>query len=368
MAGRIEEIKKIVTEQDRSTREKHEELSEIVKRLKKSEVASIPAEDVAAIDVPGRVGAPGGKLNFGNVKLGGTKGLVRSVGNFYKAFEGPLSTLALFFSALPVTKQLRKDLVASGIAFNLESYLVLSTSLSVAAALLVIVFISTLGITAADFTLNASIAALSVSFLLGLTTFIGLGVLSLLYPSIKADSRARVVDKELPFALRQLATQIKAGVSFNRAFASIANADYGLLSREIRKVLDEMEKGVPSATALNNFSSRIKSKGLKRAVVQINRALRSGGSLSEIVSTIADDVAFETGMRVRDFTEKLNLLSVVFIMIAVVAPVVLAILSAVMQLPILGGGFDPLLLTALFALFCFGMLGSLFVIKAIEPS
>lgn len=210
--------------------------------------------------------------------------------------------------------------------------------------------------------------SLAISISMAVLGFAGGLALTLSYPSMKANSKATAIDKELPFALRQLSTQVKAGVSFTRALKSIADTNYGLLTTEVKKTLKEMDGGLSTTTALQNLATRNKSQGLQRAVTQISRALRTGGNLSEIISTIADDVSFETRMKIRDFTELLNLISIVYIMVAVVAPVMIAILAAVTQLPVFGGGFAFILILGVFIGVALVTAALLYVIKKAEPT
>ena len=116
------------------------------------------------------------------------------------------------------------------------------------------------------------------------------------------------------------------------------------------------------------FAERNKSQGLQRAVTQISRALRTGGNLSEIISTIADDVSFETRMKIRDYTELLNLISIGYIMIAVVAPVMITILAAVTQLPVFGGGVAFTLILGVFTGVTLITGALVYVIKKAEPT
>jgi len=184
---------------------------------------------------------------------------------------------------------------------------------------------------------------------------------------MRANSRAYDVERELPFALRQLSTQLRAGVSFHRALASVATADYGLLSEEMKKVLKDLDRGATLEEALTKLSYRIKSTGLRRTVAQIVRVVKLGGSLSEIITEIAEDISFEARMKIRDFTEKLNMINVVYIMIAVVAPVTITILAAIMQLPMFASSFPAYVIPTGFLVVLMGMGLVVYVTKKLEP-
>lgn len=241
-------------------------------------------------------------------------------------------SIAKFFARLPAAGELEQSLKAAGIAANAETFLAHAAVVSTVSFALVVVVLSAL------FGAQDVAATLVAAGVAGVLAFFVAGVATVSYPSLRGAERATQIDRELPFALRHLATQIKAGLSFQKALASVASGEYGALSAELKRTLADMQGGVPTDKALSELAGRTRSKGLKQAVMQVMRALKTGGTLSDIITGIAGDVAFETRMRLRDFTEQLNLISAVFIMVAVVAPVIVTILSAITQLPLLGGG------------------------------
>jgi len=290
------------------------------------------------------------------------------VGRFYAMFEEPLSKIGALFYMFPATKNLKNNLDGANMPFTPEVYLIITivVSLAVAAGVWVVstIAMASLG----TLSITTLFSSISLGFILAAAAFIGTGFVVLWYPSSVASGRANKIDKELPFALRHLATQVKAGVSLNRALASVGAANYGVLTQEINRTLAELEGGESTEGALLKLASRNRSRGLRRAVVQVTRALRTGGNLAEIISSIAEDIAFESRMKIRDFTELLNIISIGYIMMAVVAPVMLTILSAVAQLPVFGGGLAFALVLGAFAgILC--MVGLIiFVIKAMEPT
>jgi len=241
------------------------------------------------------------------------------------------------------------------------AYLALSVSAAFAVSVLFFLLFGVLGALFEDALL------LSLAPVMGIGVFFGGVLLASTIPNGLAASRARKVDRVLPFALRQLATQIKAGVSFHRGLKSVAETDYGVLSEEFHQVLADMANGVSTEDALESLHNRTRSKGLRKALTQIRRAFRSGGSLAQIISDIADDVSFETRMSIRDFTEKLNFINILYIMVGVVAPVGIAILSAIMQIPMFSAGLPPELIYVGFAGVLAGMSVIVYVTKRMEP-
>jgi len=286
------------------------------------------------------------------------------VGKFYESFEAPVSAAALFFARARPVKDLKQSLDAADIGLTAEAYLVVCSVFAIFAA----VFCFLIGaIVSAAFVADPVIAAI-IPLILPIFGFLGGGLLAVAFPSQRASSRAEKINRELPFALRHLATQIKSGVSFHRALKSVASADYGLLSAELEKTLRDMEKGSSTEEALTALAGRTASKGLKKSIVQIIRALRTGGNLSELISGIAEDVSFESKMLVRDFVERLNIVSVVYIMVGVVAPVVITILAAVTQLPMINAGLSFEIVVAIFMADLGAMALVIFAVTKMEPS
>ncbi|OIO27727.1 hypothetical protein AUJ16_02940 [Candidatus Micrarchaeota archaeon CG1_02_60_51] len=360
LARDLRELKKAVVE-----REQEVDLKGIVKRLRRGSderVKHEPSSRVSAIASSLTGESYGESPDFEKTDLSEIKtGPMALPASFYSVFKGPLNALASTLAGIPALQGLRNLLDSAGIMLSIESYLTLVASSAVLAAVACFVLFGALGAAFGDSLL------LLLAPVAGVAAFAMVIVAAMAYPASKADSRARDIDRVLPFALRQLATQIKAGVSFYRALRSVAQSDYGVLSEELNRVLGDMANGLSTEDALSKLLRRTRSKGLRKALTQIVRALKTGGSLSQIITDIADDVSFETRMSIRDFTERLNFINIIYIMVAVVAPVGAAILSAVMQIPLFGGGLPPFFVYGAFGGIIAAMFAILYITKRLEP-
>lgn len=162
-------------------------------------------------------------------------------------------------------------------------------------------------------------------------------LVALSWPSSTASRRGVDIDRNLPFALRHMATEVRAGVGIHKTMASIVSADYGVLSEEFERTLNDIEKGVSTEDALDSMAQRSPSESLSRAMSHVIRALKTGGNLSEIIEVIAKDVSFELRMKMRDFVERLNLVGLFYMMIGIVFPVFVAVLAGIFNaIPTLG--------------------------------
>ena len=68
-------------------------------------------------------------------------------------------------------------------------------------------------------------------------------------------------------------------------------ADYGELSEEFSRTINEIEEGTDTKLALRHMALRTQSKALRNSLIHVIRALRTGGNLSVIMNDIADDVS-----------------------------------------------------------------------------
>ena len=275
-------------------------------------------------------------------------GFVRLAGKIYLRFKGFFDRLAGAFANSDYLKKLDWDLYAAGLPFTGSQYLVLTlvvaTLLSVVAFLVSVPIFLTRG--------NALLAAVGpifVAFIVFSVTY----VLARAHPSTIAANRSRAAERYLPFALRHLAVEIRAGMGLYQAMRAVAAANYGELSEEFKRTLREIDEGKPMEVALSNLAARSKSKGMRRAVASILRAVRIGGNLSNTIMDIAKDVSFEQRQKVAAYSEKLNFFGVLFMFVGVVFPVMLAMLTTIGYAPTSGKllaafRFPPVLLVVAF--------------------
>jgi flagellar protein FlaJ len=344
------------------------DIERIIERLKSKEKPAPKAEfkEIAEMlmeEKPGEIAQKPVKLDFKRVSADASfREQFKGFGTVFALLQKPVSALASALFKLPVARNVHRELDAANISLGVEAYLVVAVLLSILGGIMVTFFVVLLGIALEDYAIAAAAPFLGVFSVL---IFLVVGAS---YPNVRAKERAISIDRELPFALRQLSTQVKAGLSFNRAMTSVAQSDYGELSVEMKKALRDMDSGATTEEALSKVMYRSKSRGFKRALIQIIRSLRTGGRLSEIIASIADDVSFETRMGIRDFTEVLNIISVVYIMIAVVAPVTLTVLTAVIQLPLIAANIPQAFIVLAFMGIILGIGAIIFVTIRLEPT
>ena len=144
----------------------------------------------------------------------------------------------------------------------------------------------------------------------------------LTYPKIKEQRSYSDLNQELPYALRHMGIELKSGKGLHDALITIKDADYGSLSKELNRVLEEVKFGKSTEDSLLEMTHRVNSEGLTRATYQIISTLRVGGNLANSLEIIAQDISFDMQIRLKEYSQKLNSFILIYTFIAILAPVI----------------------------------------------
>ena len=118
-------------------------------------------------------------------------------------------------------------------------------------------------------TLIAALISYFISLELGLAIFFSFLLISFAifyFPKMKKQNDYASFSKELPYALRQLATELRSGKSLFDSMNSIVDSDYGVLSMEFSRVLEEIKYGESTENAFVNLDDRVDSQALSRVI------------------------------------------------------------------------------------------------------
>jgi tight adherence protein B len=147
----------------------------------------------------------------------------------------------------------------------------------------IFILASVLG-TVAFLFVGGSILAKAFSALLG----IGFGVaIPLIYLRSQQGKRLTKFSGQLPDMLNLMVNGLRAGYSTMQAMEAISKEMPGPISDEFRRVVQEMQLGIPMDKALDNLIRRIPSEDLDFVITAINVQREVGGPLAEILDTIA---------------------------------------------------------------------------------
>jgi tight adherence protein B len=119
-------------------------------------------------------------------------------------------------------------------------------------------------------------------------------VVGFIAPSIylKRQQQQRLVkfDNQLADMLNLMVNGLRAGYSIMQAMEAVSKELPPPISDEFRRVVQEMQLGIPMEVALENITHRIPSKDLDLLVTAINVQREVGGNLAEILDTISHTI------------------------------------------------------------------------------
>ncbi|MBI4043987.1 MAG: type II secretion system F family protein [Candidatus Diapherotrites archaeon] len=168
----------------------------------------------------------------------------------------------------------------------------------------------------------------------GLLVFAQLAV----YPRILIKKRVRELDRNLVFALRTILVQLRSGVSLFDSLKVVADGNFGLLSRQFKRAVDEIGTGVIEQHALEKLAENNPSLFFRRTIWQIVNGMRAGADVSVVLSESVDALTREQGIQIRKYESDMRLLSLVYMMLGVIIPALgitfLIVLSSFPQIQI----------------------------------
>ncbi len=116
-----------------------------------------------------------------------------------------------------------------------------------------------------------------------------------MYVKSQQKKRLQKFNDQLSDMLNLMVNGLRAGYSTMQAMEAISKELPAPICDEFRRVIQEMQIGIPMETALDNLLRRIPSEDLDFVITAINVQREVGGNLSEIL----DNISFTIRERVR---------------------------------------------------------------------
>src|SRR3989344_4622439 len=104
------------------------------------------------------------------------------------------------------------------------------------------------------------------------------------------DTKARLIEESLPDALQLMASNLRSGMTPEKALLLSSRPEFGPLKDEIDIVGRKVALGKNVGLALMEMARRVRSKRLARSVELLNAGLDSGGSLAILLESTSHDL------------------------------------------------------------------------------
>ncbi len=146
-----------------------------------------------------------------------------------------------------------------------------------------------------------------------------------------AESRRKRMELVLPDILLLIASNMKSGLTIDKAILFASRPEFGELSREFKNVAFEIYGGEEISVAFTKLTKRIKSVILERTVKLLLEGLRAGGAVASLLEETANDIR-NTEVLQREIRSSV-MMYVMFIFIAgvVAAPFLFAVSNVLVE-------------------------------------
>ncbi len=110
-------------------------------------------------------------------------------------------------------------------------------------------------------------------------------------------SKGGFAEKVLPDALQLIASNIKSGLTTERALIVSARPEFGPLSDELRDASRKMLAGARMEDVLLDIPKRLKSKTIERTMWLLSNGIKSGGQIANLLLQLGDDLRDEQALK-----------------------------------------------------------------------
>jgi len=90
---------------------------------------------------------------------------------------------------------------------------------------------------------------------------------------------------------RNLVESVKTGTPISKSIINMKKKSFGVLSRHIAKLANQISLGIPLGTALQTFANDVNNPTVSRTIALIGQAERAGGNIGAILEEVAKAVS-----------------------------------------------------------------------------
>lgn len=140
------------------------------------------------------------------------------------------------------------------------------------------VFLITLGIVTFDIGVLANGIILSV-FIIAIPIF---------FFSYEKQRTLKEYEERLPSFLRDVTESLRAGMPLHQAIIESGKLDYGRLTKEVKKMVNQISWGIPVDKVIDQFTERVKgSSRLFTSLKTVREAYKTGGDMTSTIESVA---------------------------------------------------------------------------------
>ncbi|MCR4368397.1 MAG: type II secretion system F family protein [archaeon] len=144
---------------------------------------------------------------------------------------------------------------------------------------------------------NAYVFAFTHPAIAFAVVFFGIIFLAFALLRLSSESKGRYVEAILPDALRLVASNMKSGLTTERALFVAGRDEFGPLQIELRNASKRIASGERIEEVLKDIGSKINSPVLEKTMWLISEGIKSGGQISDLLFQLSDDLKDQNSLQ-----------------------------------------------------------------------
>lgn len=112
-----------------------------------------------------------------------------------------------------------------------------------------------------------------------------------------AEKEGKAAEKALPDVLELIASNIKSGLTTEKALFASARDEFGSISAELKSASKEIISGARMEDSLMKLPQRIKSRVIERSIWLLVQGMKSGGAIADLLIQLSSDLREENAMK-----------------------------------------------------------------------
>ena len=145
------------------------------------------------------------------------------------------------------------------------------------------------------------------------------------YLDIKIYHRTKRMEEQLPDFLQVVSSNLKGGMTFERALWAAIKPRFDVLGSEIAKASKKVMTGYEVSMALTELGDQYDSLMLKRTIDLMISELESGGNIAELIDRIVDNLKETKELKDEMSTAGISYVIFISVIVIVIAPLLFAL-------------------------------------------
>lgn len=147
------------------------------------------------------------------------------------------------------------------------------------------------------------------------------------------SSKLSVMEEQFPIFLKDLADNLRAGLSITDAVRTVSNNDYRALNTEIRRLSNQMSWGVSFEKSIQEMTKRLKKSILiSRGLSILVQAFKSGGDISPIMNSVAESTILLQNVQKDQETSMVQQVSIIYMIQLVFVGILIVLFSVLIPI------------------------------------